>query len=236
MQSYPPEQQPTYGTNQPTWIPASQQTPPPPPMQSYPPYGMQPPPQPPKRRRRWPWVVGIIVILFVIIAVASAANAGGSNAPASTPTPTAQVQASAPTAQPTPAPTATPGGNKIGQPVSLSGWLITVNSVKHVAGSGFNTPQKPGDIFLWVDVTVRNNTGQSQPVSSLAMFSLKDATGQTYDQSIDTDAPASPDGTLANGGKLRGTLVFEVPKSAHSFEFDFTPDFSGAQASWTFHV
>ena len=229
MQQYPPD-------SQPTWVPAARQTPPPPPVQSYP-QGYKGPPSvlPPKRKRRlWLWLVGGVLAIIVIGALAFAANGHSPSPSVSISTPTGPAQASAPTRWP--AATPTPRGNRIGQPVSLVGWLITVNGVKRVAGSGFNTPQKPGDIFLWVDVTLHNGTGQPQPVSSLAMFSLKDGTGQTYDQSIDTDAPASPDGTLANGGKLRGTVVFEVPTSMHVFEFDFTPDFSGAQASWTFRV
>lgn len=221
--------------NSPTWTPP--QTPPPA-MPPYPQYRMPPPPpQALKRRRIWPWIVGAIAVL--IVAGTGAAISGGNNAPVTSPTPATRAQARVLTPVPTQMPTATPTptGNKIGQPVSLNGWLVTVNGIKVSHGSDFNTPQKPEDVFLWIDVTIHNGTGQSQPVSSLAMFSLKNAaTGQIYDQSIDTDAPASPDGTLASGGKLRGTIVFEIPGKTHQVELDFTPDFSGNQVSWTLNV
>lgn len=210
----------------------------PPPSPAYPYGAPMPAPQPPKKKRRvWAWVIGILVVLIVISAIASAAG-GNTTKTSIAPTPTTQAS-SQPThaAQPTPTATPTLSGHKVGEPVMLNGWAVTVNGVKTSQGSDFNQPQHSGDIFLWVDVTVENHTGSSQTVSSLGQFSLKDESGQTYNETIDSDAPASPDGDLANGKKLRGTLVYEVPGATKTVEFDFTPDaFGSDQASWQLSV
>lgn len=39
-----------------------------------------------------------------------------------------------------------------------------------------------------------------------------------------SDASSLPDGNVTAGGKLRGTVVYEVPASMHSFTFDVDLD------------
>lgn len=205
----------------------SQLTPPPPSMQQYP-YGMLPGQAQPAKKHRgrvWAIIIGLVVMLIVVVAVASA---GSHNTGGSTPASTTQANQN----QPARAAQAA-GGHHAGEAVTLSGWTVTVNSVKRNAGDGqFNIP-KAGNVYLFIDVTVLNNTGQSQAVSSLLQFSLKDSTGQSYNEALDSAAPSAPDGTVTNGGRVRGTLVYEVPQSMHIWEFDFQPDFGTDQAVWS---
>lgn len=209
----------------------------PPPMQQYP-YGAPAPSQPPKknRSRTWGIIIGIVVVLVVAIALA---NAGSQSSKGNTPAPATQTSSQSQSSQPnsqsqSSQPEQSAGDHKIGDPVTLDGWTVTVNSVKRSSGDGdFNVP-KTGNVYLLIDVTVVNNTGQSQTASSDLQFSFKDSTGQSYTTALDTAAPASPDGTIANGGKVRGTIVYEVPQSMHAWELDFQPGmFSGDQATWS---
>lgn len=206
---------------------SQQQSQPMPPMQQYP-YGTPPmQSQPPKKQRGriWAIIIGIVVALIVVVAVA---NTGNQSSKSNAPAPTTQANQNQPTQAAQPA-----GGHRVGEPVTLSGWTVTVNSVKRNSGDGqFNIP-KAGNVYLFIDVAVVNNTGQPQTVSSLMQFSLKDATGQSYNEALDSAAPNAPNGTIADGSKVRGTLVYEVPKSTNVWELDFQPDFSTDQAVWS---
>jgi len=139
--------------------------------------------------------------------------------------PTAQ-----PTAQPSTQPTAQPtqpGGNTIGKAVQVGNtWVVTVNNVKTSPGSEFTKP-KSGNIFIVVDVSVKNISSSDQSVSSLLMFNLKNATGQLYTEAF-TEFTNPPDGTVTPNSLLRGQLVYEVPSTDHTFTFSFQSDSSGS--------
>lgn len=219
----------------------SAQATPPPPYATMP--GQMPnwqagPPQQPRKSRKKLWItLGVILLLVIIIgAVASNGNKSGT----ASPQPTTSAN-SAPTqaSQPTTAPTqANSGTHKIGETVTIDNWDAVVNSAKISTGGQFDTPQHSGDVFLEISVSVTNNTGKAQTFSSLLSFTLKDSSGQKYDETIVTDAPSTPDGNVAAGGKLKGTISYEVPKDTKSFELDFSPDPFGSTdvAVWTFTV
>ena len=116
-----------------------------------------------------------------------------------------------------------------------STWQININSVKTSQGQDFSTP-KSGNVFLLVDVTLKNLSGQEQNVSSLLMFGLKDETGMQYTESI-TGFTTSPNGKVEAGGLLRGTVAYEVPATAHKFTFSFQADIIlSGQAIWDISV
>jgi len=147
------------------------------------------------------------------------------------PVPGLQAQATTqPTAQPTAQPTTQPtqpGGNTIGKAVQVGNtWVVTVNNVKTSPGSEFTKP-KSGNIFIVVDVSVKNISSSDQSVSSLLMFNLKNATGQLYTEAF-TEFTNPPDGTVTPNSLLRGQLVYEVPSTDHTFTFSFQSDSSGS--------
>jgi hypothetical protein len=109
---------------------------------------------------------------------------------------------------------------KVGQQVKVgSTWLIVVNSVKTSTGDDVFQPAS-GNIYVVVDVTLKNLSNQPQDVSSVASFTFKDATGQEYTESF-TDIGKPPDGTIAPADLLRGQLVYEVSASQKTFTLAF---------------
>ena len=125
---------------------------------------------------------------------------------------------------------------KVGDEVKVgTTYVVTVNSVKTSQGDDVFQP-KSGNTFLIVDVTLKNVSNQEQNVSSLLMFTLKDATGQTYNETI-VDNTTPPDGKLEAGDVLRGQLPYEVPQSQHNFTLAFQADItSGGQTIWDLSV
>ena len=143
--------------------------------------------------------------------------------------------------------TTTTGGNsatsansnkhfKVGDQVKVGDtFVVTVNSVKTSQGDDITAP-KSGNTFLIVDVTVKNVSSQSQDISSELNFDLKDATGQTYTETI-VDNETPPDGAVQPGDLLRGQLSYEVPNTQKSFEFGFQADaFSSGETLWDLNL
>lgn len=233
--SYPPTQQgtPPQGEVYPVYTP--------PPLQAYPPQQPYPPPYgtgyPPPQKRQQPWLWAILGVLAAVIIVGAivavvAVNSRQSNTPTSTPS--ATQQANGTPGQSTPS---SSGEHKIGDVVTLDGWQLVVNGAKISHGGEFDTPQHAGDVFLEIDVSVTNQTGQNQRFTGFIDFDLKDSTGQKYDQAFVSDAPSPPDGNVQNGGKLRGTLAYEVTPTVKSFEFDFSPSLGTTDiATWNITV
>src|SRR6266705_3931240 len=218
MQNNPP------GSNDPTYTP-----------QPYPPYPGQPlypPGPPPKKRRTWLWIVLGVFALAILGCVGILAESSGAT---NTPPQATQASGNTPATGNTPAPTTAPAGNSIGKPVVVNAdWTVMLNSVKKSTGSEFDTP-KAGNIYLVVNVTMRNTSGATQNASSIGQWSLKDSSGQTYTQDITYGS--GPDGTVAANGKIRGNIAYEVPKSVHSFTLQFVAGIGSTDlAEWTVHI
>ena len=244
--NYPPQQpgnpnwqQPQYPNNpNPNWQPLQPQYPnqnwqqyP----QQQPPYGSPIPqqpmqPQPPKKKRGFMGCgITAIVLVVVIIIIAVAANGNkGTASTNSTTNPTTSSSSSS---------SSSSGTHKVGDSQTMGGWTVTLDTAKTTStGTAISQP-KSGDVFLLIDVTLSNATGKAQPVSSLIQFALKDGSGQGYNEALGASDAKTPDGTLANGSKLRGTIGYEVPATAKSFELDFTPTLGSTdQAIWNFSV
>jgi len=222
---YPPNyQQSGYPADQPPY------------QQPYP--GQQPMYQPPKKKTN-----PLIIILLIIggIILLSCGGCGvvlaviGSHTASSVTNVSQTVKAqltSIPTFAPTQAPT-TSQHFKVGDQVTVNtDWKAVVNSVTTDDGGQFSA-LKSGDTYLVLDVALTNTSSKTQTVSSILMFTLKDGTGQKYDESIDTNVSASLGGDVEPGGVERGTLVYEVPTSLKTFTLAFEPDLlSTNQTIW----
>ena len=163
-----------------------------------------------------------IVVLAILV------SAGRQNS-------TAQQQfGTQPASQPTSAPTQTIFN--VGDTATNTLWNVTLNSVKEFTSGPYAQPGA-GMIFLVVDVTTQNLSSSPQLVSSGASFTLKDATGQVYDEKI-TGIGVPPDNTaLQPNDKLRGQISYEVPKSLHDFTFQFQGGIlDGSAATWAFTI
>jgi hypothetical protein len=170
------------------------------------------------------------VVVFGCVGVVALVSAGGHAVQNATNQAATEI-ATAATGQPTSA-QQTSQQNAAGKPVVANDtWTVTLNSAATSTGNDFITP-KSGNIFLEVNVTIKNTSSSSQTASSLLMFSLIDGTGQKYDESL--GLKTTPDGAVAAGGLLRGTVTFEVPKSVHTFTLQFQPDITSSNiVQWT---
>jgi len=141
--------------------------------------------------------------------------------------------ATQPTSQPTSVPTQVIF--YVGETATNTLWSVTVNSMKEVTSGPYAQPSA-GDIFLVVDVTTQNLSSSPQIVSSGASFTLKDATGQVY-QETDTGIGVPPnDVSLQPNDKLRGQISYEVPKSLHEFTLQFQGSILESTATWAITV
>jgi hypothetical protein len=190
--------------------------------------------QPPKKKSRlWLWIVlGIVAVLLCgcISVVALLSNAAKNVVnPNVSSIDTAVATTSSGN---TPAPSTQ--HFIVGQVVKVGDiWNVTVNSVKKSPGDAISQP-KSGNIYLIIDVTMKNVSTQEQNVSSLVSFSLQDSTGQKYTETItDLSDIHAPDGKVEAGALLRGQLVYEVPASLHAYMLSFQADFlSAGQTTW----
>ncbi len=204
----PPQQQ--WNPQQPPFLPQQYQQPP-----QY---------QPPKKKSRKGLFIVLGVILAVVlvgcIGVAAMVNAGGQAAQQALNQTSTQV-AQLPTTQPT-SKSSTQPQTKVGVPFVVNDtWTVTVNKMSTNQGDNLLNTPKAGNIYLVVNVTLKNTSSQNHGASSLGMFSLKDSTGQTYNQNIAFGH--SPDGQVAAGSLVRGDIAYEVPMSMHSFILQFVP-------------
>ena len=145
--------------------------------------------------------------------------------PTATPTPTSSSTLS-PT--PTPTPTPTPQAFTIGDTVRLDGLLITVNGVRTSLRDGFRAPQE-GHYFLYVDVTLRNEGDQPEPVSFMHGMELRDVLGQLYESDAYANLANSSallggeiSAEIAPGGALQGDVAYQVPMSAGDLTWHFS--------------
>lgn len=193
-------------------------------------------------------LVGAIVLVMVSRSSSGQTPPNGTGTPGSTQvsqgTPQATgggTQTGQPTAQPTAAPTpvnSPAGAHKVGDVVTIDEWQVTILGAKTSQVGQFDSLQ-PGNVFLEIDVSLVNQTSQTQLFASFEAFTLKDGTGQTYQQAFVSDAPAPPDGRVTAGGKLRGTVAYQVPSNIQTIEFDVTPNTFGRNtdvAVWNLSV
>jgi len=215
----------------------------------------QPSPRPPKRRsmRRLWLILGVVCALLfasiVATVIASSSNnvatnnthVNGTTTPAQQVTSTTVQQA---TTTPTHRVTSTPARQATATPTPRTItiisdqtsvvddiWTVTLNTVQRSTGAGSHTPRS-GDIFMIVDVSLKNTSTSSQTTSSRSAFALQNSsTGQAYTEV--TAIGGTPDGTVAAGGTIRGKITYEVPQSVHDFTLQCTPDLtSDASAQW----
>jgi len=110
-----------------------------------------------------------------------------------------------------------------------------VKSVKTSNGDDISQ-LKAGNTFLVVDVSIKKVSSKEQDVSSILQFTLKDATGQKYDQTFISGA-TSPDGKVEAGDVIKGQTPYETPKAQHDYTLAFEADIiSSGQTIWDLHI
>ena len=160
-------------------------------------------------KKRLTILLGFAIILCALIACGESNNTG-------------TLANNASQAQSTPA---AASHFKVGDVVKVGDtWQVTVNSVKTSQGDGFSTPDA-GDIYVIVDVTVKNISSQQQAISSLLNFTYKAADGtQGKTAILTTGVSPAPDGNVAAGDLVKGDLAYEVPAAQKTGTLSFQAD------------
>ena len=115
----------------------------------------------------------------------------------------------------------------VGQAVDLGDVSFTVLGARTLPAGPFSEPTA-GHVYLAVHIEVVNNGSGPEVVSSLMQFSVRDATGLSYDQTYAEGAVGSLDGFVAPGSKLRGEIVYEVPEGATGLQLVISDFFAGS--------
>ncbi len=103
-------------------------------------------------------------------------------------------------------------------------WQVTVNKVKTSHGDDIIQPES-GNIFVIINVTVKNISDKAQTISSLLNFSYKAADGTKGKDSLLTSGVSpAPDGSVEAGDAVKGDLVYEVPASQKTGTLAFQAD------------
>lgn len=125
---------------------------------------------------------------------------------------------------------------KVGDQVKIGdNFIVTINSFKTNPGDEFDQP-KSGNEFVVVDLTIKNVGSDEQDISTILQCTLKDSTGQKYNETFISNLTA-PDGKLAAGDLVKGQVAYEVPKAQHDFTFDFEADIiSSGETVWDLSV
>lgn len=111
---------------------------------------------------------------------------------------------------------------RIGDVVSSGSWNVTVNSVSSSRGNGFLYSPQTGNVYLIIDITLKNATATAQTSSTTEQWKLRDAQGQTFDEDI-FYSTHSPEGSLRPSQQAHGPIAYEVPQDIHSFTLQFIP-------------
>ncbi len=247
---YPPSgpQPPYYQGPQPPQYPLSGSQPFPYQEQGPQPPYYQPmmPPPPPKKRNGW--LIGIIVGVVVLLVVCSALGffvirAVGQTASNINGTATTIISSITPQATSQSTPQATPQSpsqsshHQVGETIVADAtWTVTVHGVKTSQGSDFEKPDA-GKIYLLIDTSVKNTSSQTQIISSLLQFTLRDASGQQVNEAIVTFAPNAPNGNVETSGLIRGTLAYQVPSGTNTYTLAFDPSLTTqTTVIWDIHV
>ena len=180
--------------------------------------------------------IGAFIVLIAVIGGVTISRYANARPATSTPSASSghRQQPTRSVNKPTPQPTLVI--NAIGASVVVdSTWTVTVNSVKTSSGDPFSTPGA-GDVYLVVDMTVKNTSTHYQDMSSGIQLVLKDSAGRQYRETI-TDFATPPDGSIKFGDFLRGQLAYEIPATAHTFFYYFQADSSGTDLTeWALKV
>ena len=110
----------------------------------------------------------------------------------------------------------------INKPAEVGDLIVTVTGVEMLKGDEFSTPEA-GNMFIAVDVDIKNTGNEKQIVSSLLQMSARDGAGHNYglDLLASTLAGDGPDGDIEPGASLGGKVGFQVPEDVSGLQFIF---------------
>ncbi len=115
---------------------------------------------------------------------------------------------------------------KVGDVTKLGDREFVVNSVRRAKSLGYSTP-KAGKEYVIVNVTIRN-LGSDEVSYNPFDFKVQDANGAQESETFASLDDSLNSGTLAAGGKVSGSMPFEVP-IGDAAKLIFQPSFWSSQ-------
>lgn len=103
---------------------------------------------------------------------------------------------------------------KVGDIVKVKGAELTVTKISKSDGSDYDKPQKDGNEFVIVSVTIKN-VGTDKVDYNPFYFKMKNSQGQITQSSVTTinQSTQLQTGELSGNGSVSGDVVFEEPKN-----------------------
>ena len=122
-----------------------------------------------------------------------------------------------------PAAVPTPSSFAVGDVIEMGDLTMVVLGWNSPPGDDFTQPET-GNQFVAVELLFVNTGSTADSISSLLQMELKDADNRSYD--IDMFAPSaagtgSPEGEIAPGERIRGSVGFQTPVDAPGLQFVF---------------
>jgi hypothetical protein len=179
----------------------------------------------PKKGQHWLWIAALIIVFFIGYTVGANTHAvtTATLTATATPVPTRPVA--------TPTPPQIVAHYQVGQTLQIDGtWQVAITTVHTSSGDQYTKP-KPGNTFLLIEIAMKNISSQQLTASSLIQYTLRDTTEQTYSETPLSNMP-SPDGTVQAGADLKGTLVYEVPATIHTYTLSFISSVGRPPVIW----
>lgn len=197
----------------------------------------------------------VVVCLLATMALACSSGKGGDvvqEEESGSPRATEPVITNEPTHEPSPQPTASPtptvatiGDAQLTGTGSASGGLfssevpveVTVNGARVSYGESTLAP-KPGNLWVYFDISVKNVGGAPAQVSNLNL-SARDESGRTYGYSIDGLIGSNGlvhAATAQPGETVRGEVPFEIPQQSARVFFIWENWLSESQVRWAIDV
>lgn len=114
---------------------------------------------------------------------------------------------------------------KVGDSIAIDGEELTVTEIKrnYKTGNEYLKP-KSGNEFVMVNVTIKNNSGDTIDVSPID-FKIIDSSGVYHSNNYILNKPLAST-KLASGGNISGAITFEVPKDDANLTLVYKPSFS----------
>lgn len=115
---------------------------------------------------------------------------------------------------------------KIGDSVNLDGKTVTVNEVKpYTSKNQFLVPE-PGNKFVALDITLRNDSDEAYNYNVLE-FKLQDNQDYSYTNAVADIEPYLATGAIQQGQSARGFIAYEIPSENEPVKLIYTPSFWG---------
>jgi hypothetical protein len=200
------------------------------------------PPQPqqgPKKKNNGCLIAVVVILSLGVLGAIVNAGKSGSTTTETTTTSSSSTNNSADIDNSQPKPTHPPAIEhfKVGDTVKVADtWEITVNSVKVDTGGKYSL-LSAGNVYLLVDVGLKNITDKQKSLYGSSDWTLKGADGQKYNSSIFSGSPEPPDGKVEPGDPAKGVLAYEVLGTAKDFRLAFEVSWwTGKQVIWDITV